>query len=96
MKKYKNNDTVLVKAYQWKDIIDSYNKRRSAARAKKGTNVFYKGDKVVMHTCIEAKHYNGKIWECATDSWDNYGTELVMLEGFSGGFCTEFLQKVNV
>lgn len=96
MKKYKNNDTVLVKAYQWKYIIDSYSKKRSIARAKKGANVFYKGDKVVMHTCMEAKHYNGKIWECATDSWDNYGTELVMLEGFSGGFCTEFLQKVNI
>ena len=29
-------------------------------------------------------------------SWNNYGTELVMLKDFSGGFCTEFLQRVNV
>ena len=49
-----------------------------------------------MHTCAEAHHYDGKIWECASDSWDNYGTELVMLKDFSGGFCTEFLQRVNV
>ena len=96
MKKYKNNDTVLVKDYQWKDVIDSYEKRRGAARAKKGANVLHKGDKVVMHTCMEAKHYDGKIWECSTDSWDNYGVELVMLEGFSGGFWTKYLQKVNI
>lgn len=94
MKKYKDKDTVLVKRFQWKEIIDTYNDRRAATRAKKGANVLHRGDKVVMHTCMEAKHYDGKIWECATDSWDNYGTELVMLEGFSGGFWTKYLQKV--
>ncbi|MCD3217456.1 hypothetical protein G8S55_09385 [Clostridium botulinum C] len=26
-----------------------------------------KGDKVVMHTCLESEKYNGKIWTCATD-----------------------------
>ena len=29
-----------------------------------------KGDKVVMHSCAEADHDFGKIWTCATDSYD--------------------------
>ncbi|WP_203226297.1 hypothetical protein [Clostridium ihumii] len=58
------------------------------------------GDKVVMHTCIEAKKYNGKIWTCKTDEYTTgegvYKQNLVFLEGFSGCFTTEYLQKVNI
>ena len=75
---------------------DEADRKARCNRAKKGANILSKGDKVVMHTCTEARHYDGKIWECTSDPWDNYGTELVMLKDFSGGFCTKFLQRVNV
>ena len=90
-KDYKDRDTVLVKASDWDKVLKEADKKARYNRAKKGANILSKGDKVVMHTCAEARHYDGKIWECASDSWDNYGTELVMLKDFSGGFCTEFL-----
>ncbi|GAV11452.1 hypothetical protein [Paenibacillus sp. NAIST15-1] len=60
------------------------------------------GDAVVMHTCIEAMNpeYYGKIWYCKTDEFTTgkgvYKQQLVFLDGFSGSFLTEFLQKVNV
>lgn len=59
-----------------------------------------KGDKVVMHTCMEALNPEnfGKIWTCRTDekeySWTS--TKVIFLEGFSGCFSVEFLQKVNI
>jgi hypothetical protein len=34
-----------------------------------GLYVFKKGDKVVMHTCVEAKRYDGEIWTCKTDEY---------------------------
>ena len=41
------------------------------------------GDKVVMHTCIEAERYEGKVWTCRTDSYvSKCGEEVVFLEGF--------------
>ncbi|MEH6943568.1 hypothetical protein [Bacillus sp. JJ722] len=58
-----------------------------------------KGDKVVMHTCGEAEHYNGKIWTCKTDEFKhhpNHDYTVIMLEGFSGSFHTEFLQLVDL
>ncbi|MDH8002979.1 hypothetical protein P3L23_26475 [Bacillus cereus] len=56
-----------------------------------------KGDKVVMHTCGEAGHYNGKIWTCRTDQFaESNGSQVVLLEGFSGSFLTEYLQIVNL
>jgi len=58
-----------------------------------------KGDNVVMHTCMEAKHYNGKMWTCRTDQFtqgDTYKQELVFLKGFSGSFACEFLQIVQL
>lgn len=58
-----------------------------------------KGEKVVMHTCGEAEQYDGKIWTCKTDEYEKgesvYKQRLVFLEGFSGCFAVEFLQKVN-
>lgn len=61
-----------------------------------------KGDIVVMHTCGEAEHYNGKLWACKTDEYINcegqgvYEQKLVFLEGFSCSFLTKYLQKVDV
>ena len=57
-----------------------------------------KGDKVVMHTCLESKGKNlGKIWTCHTDSFKcEAGIEVVFLEGFSGFFYTKFLQPVKL
>jgi len=58
-----------------------------------------KGDTVVMHSCMEADHpkYAGKVWTCKTDpikrGQDRY---VVLLEGFSGTFAAEFLQRVHL
>lgn len=57
-----------------------------------------KGDKVVMHTCGEAKTAAGKIWTCKTDQFTRgtgvYEQDSVFLEGYSGSFAPEFLQMV--
>ena len=59
-----------------------------------------KGDKVVMHTCMEAKNpkNDGKIWTCRIDEYTQgegvYKQNLIFLEGLSGSFSTEYLQKV--
>ncbi|URJ50710.1 hypothetical protein [Paenibacillus polymyxa] len=59
-----------------------------------------KGDQVVMHTCMEHDHPDnfGKIWTCRTDEFQHKGHDYgsIFLEGFSGSFSTEFLQKVDV
>jgi hypothetical protein len=61
-----------------------------------------KGDKVVMHTCGESEHYDGKIWTCNTDEFIQaegegiYEQRLVFLEDFSGSFLTDYLQKVKI
>lgn len=59
-----------------------------------------KGDLVVMHTCMEHDHPDnfGKIWTCRSDEFQHKGHDYgsIFLEGFSGSFSTEFLQKVDV
>ncbi|MGV5537154.1 hypothetical protein [Bacillus cereus] len=61
--------------------------------------MFKKGDKVIMHTCDEANHYNGQVWTCKTDEFitgkGKYKQSLVFLEGFSGSFLTKYLRKSN-
>lgn len=58
-----------------------------------------KGDTVVMHTCAEAFNpkYRGRIWVCRTDAFRHKGHDYdsIFLEGFSGSFSAEYLQKVN-
>jgi hypothetical protein len=57
-----------------------------------------KGDTVVMHTCGEAEHYNGKLWVCRTDEQKlhkSHDYTVVWLEGFSGCFAAKYLQKVD-
>lgn len=55
-----------------------------------------KGDTVVMHTCGEAEHHNGKIWTVSSDEWMLCQEPVVMLEGFSGAFLTKYLQFVDL
>jgi len=59
-----------------------------------------KGDYVVMHTCMEASNpkYAGKIWTCRSDAFRPKGHDYcsIFLEGFSGSFSAEYLQKVDV
>jgi hypothetical protein len=58
-----------------------------------------KGDKVVMHTCMEAEFHDGTIWTCRTDErklHESHNYKMVWLEGYSGCFSTEFLQKVKI
>lgn len=57
------------------------------------------GDVVVMHTCGEAEHYDGKLWTCRSDEQklhQDHTSTVVWLEGFSGAFATKYLQKVNL
>ena len=58
-------------------------------------NKLKKGDKVVMHDCMEARGREDIVWECTTDSYQLCGSEVVMLKNYSGSFCTEFLKKIN-
>ncbi|MGG4096182.1 hypothetical protein [Paenibacillus lautus] len=75
------------------EIEDDY--RQSTARSN-----LKKGDAVVMHTCMEASlpKYSGRIWICKTDAFRSKGHDYdsIFLEGFSGSFSAEFLQKVDV
>ncbi|HEY2492709.1 MAG TPA: hypothetical protein VGI33_07355 [Paenibacillus sp.] len=61
-------------------------------------NKLKKGDRVVMHTCIESEEEPGKIWTCKTDQFTRgkgvFAQDSVFLEGYSGSFAPEFLQKV--
>jgi hypothetical protein len=55
------------------------------------------GDKVVMHTCMEAEIYNGNVWTCRTNETElSPGQNVVWLENFSGCFHTKYLQRVNL
>lgn len=63
------------------------------------TETFQAGDKVVMHTCCEARlpKYKDKLWICKTDSFLSKGKEeVVFLEDFSGYFATEYLQRIQI
>ncbi|MED1121290.1 hypothetical protein [Bacillus atrophaeus] len=45
----------------------------------------------------EASKYDGRIWPCASDEFtSNSGAKVVFLEGFSGFFAVEYLQRVNL
>jgi hypothetical protein len=65
-------------------------------RSKAKPSGLHPGDQVVMHTCAEARmdKYKDKIWAVASEPWDLCGSEVVLLEGYRGGFATEFLRKV--
>ncbi|MEK8212524.1 hypothetical protein [Paenibacillus sp. FSL L8-0463] len=60
------------------------------------------GDRVVMHSCIEAEDPNnyGKVWTCRTDQFTRgkgmTAQDSVFLEGYGSSFAPEFLQKVSL
>ncbi len=65
-----------------------------------GSEMEYKlkaGDRVVVHTCLEAKNpkYFGKILDVETDQFEKMGQEVVMLKGDSCETYVRFLQKVD-
>lgn len=64
-----------------------------------GPSTLKKGDMVVMHSCMEAgiPNYEGKVWTCRTDAFKSKSNGwMVMLDGLSGSFSAEFLQRVRL
>ena len=55
------------------------------------------GDHVVMFNCHEAEmdKYKDKVFKVRSEPWNVCGSEVVLLEGKSGGFATKFLKKVT-
>lgn len=78
--------------------IDSCRKNESVNRMKqrRQSSGLRLGDKVVMHTCYEAsmEKYRDKVWTVESEPWDLCGSEVVLLEGYRGGFATEYLRKI--
>jgi hypothetical protein len=71
----------------FEDVPESYLKK----------SLLKTGDKVVMHTCGEAEHHDGKIWTCRTDEFkSSSGQYVIFLEGFSGHFKTGYLQRIRM
>lgn len=54
------------------------------------------GDKVKIVDCAEARleKYKDKTFVVTSEPWNLCGSEVIKLEGISGGFATEFLRKV--
>lgn len=52
------------------------------------------GDEVQMVNCPEAKMYGDKIWSVRSAEWECCGSNMVLLEGKTGGFDTIYLKKV--
>ncbi|MEK5089073.1 hypothetical protein MKY98_19415 [Paenibacillus sp. FSL M8-0228] len=48
-----------------------------------------------MHGSYEARKekYKDKVWTVESEPWDLCGSEVVRLEGYSGGFATEYLKR---
>lgn len=58
--------------------------------------MYNKGDKVVMHTCMEANFHEGIVWDVSYNEFTRNGQHpVVFLEGFSGSFAVEYLRKVD-
>ena len=53
------------------------------------------GDRVVMVSCCEAEKNPDKVWTVRSEPWECCGSEIVLLEGKSGGFDTSRLKKVE-
>lgn len=59
------------------------------------TETLKKGDKVIMHNCVEAEFYKATQWVCQTNSFnDRGGQDVVFLENFSGYFIAKYLKKI--
>ena len=53
------------------------------------------GDKVKMVNCREARENPDKIWTVRSEPWEVCGNMCVLLEGKSGGFAVECLEKIE-
>lgn len=53
------------------------------------------GDLVKMVNCCEAEKYTDKVWAVRSEPWEVCGSEVVLLEGKSGGFDISCLQKIK-
>lgn len=53
------------------------------------------GTKVIMKNCAEAEKYAGKVWTTRSETWECCGSEVVLLEGKSGGFAIKHLEIVE-
>jgi hypothetical protein len=59
-----------------------------------------KGDRVVMHTCMEASlpKYKDKVFTCISDEQklhESHNYTVVWMEGVSGCFAAKYLKKVG-
>lgn len=53
------------------------------------------GTRVRMVNCPEAKKYGDKVWTTRSDPWEMCGSQVVLLEGYRGGFDTSCLEVVR-
>lgn len=53
------------------------------------------GDKVKMVNCLEADKHPGKVWAVRSNPWDLCGSQVVLLEGLSGGFAVDCLEPTE-
>lgn len=53
------------------------------------------GTKVRMVNCCEAEKYGDKVWTTRSEPWEMCGSQVVLLEGKSGGFDTSCLEVVK-
>ncbi|WP_312337178.1 hypothetical protein [Anaerospora hongkongensis] len=53
------------------------------------------GTKVRMVNCGEAEHYGDKVWTTRSEPWELCGSQVVLLEGKSGGFDKNCLEVVK-
>jgi len=83
-----------------KEFSEQHSREMIHVRVSAELSKLKKGDKVVMHTCMEHDNpkYYGKVWTCKSDAFRHKGHDYcsIFLEGFSGSFSTEFLQLVNL
>lgn len=55
------------------------------------------GDKVIMNEKYYVSEANkGKVWTVQSEPWNLCGTEVVLLEGKSGGYAVDGLEVVEV
>ena len=53
------------------------------------------GTVVIMVNCAEADKYKGRKWVTRSEPWTlGHGDEIVLLEGYRGGFAVRCLQEV--
>lgn len=89
-----------VEADKWKQISEERRAeadeepRRLEERLQYRKEELKPGDTVVMHSCVEAEKYDGKLLRVRSREWECSGHRVVLLEGLVGGYAVRNLQKV--